>query len=118
MGAGTKSASAAGVAATNLRLTVRLSGCDRFETPSLGSDRAEFYLLEDNASTITILEEGASTKLAHLTRTHRVNLHWASEVVRSNSVHLGHQGTNDQAGDIFTKAFADPIKWSALCSLV
>ena len=117
-GAGTKSASAAGGAEVNPRLTGRLAGSDRFETPSLDSDPAELYLFEDNEWTITVIEKGASAKLAHLTRTHRVNLHWMSEVVRSNNVHLGHIGTDDQAGDIFTKAFTDLIKWAILCSLV
>ena len=33
-------------------------------------------------------------------------------------MHVGHIGTDDQAGDIFTKAFTDLIKWDTLCKLV
>ena len=117
-GAGTQPASAAGGAELVPRLTDRLSGSDLFETTSADSFPAELCLFEDNESTITVIEKGASAKLGHLTRTHRVNLHWMSEVVRSNNVHLGHIGTDDQAGDIFIKAFTDPIKWSVLCSFV
>ena len=116
-GAGNQPASAAGGAELVPRLTGRLSGSDLFETTSSGSVPAELYFFEDNESTITVIEKGASAKLGHLTRTHLVNLHWMSEVVRSNIVHLGHIGTDDQARDIFTKAFTDPVKWSVLCSL-
>ena len=94
-GAGNQPASAAGGAELVPRLTGRLSGSDLFETTSADSVPAELYLFEDNESTITVIEKGASAKLGHLTRTHRVNLHWMSEVVRSNSVHLGHIGTDD-----------------------
>ena len=45
-------------------------------------------------------------------------MHWLSEVCASQGVHVGHIGTDDQAGDIFTKAFTDPIKWDTLCKLV
>ena len=92
-------------------------GADLFETPSFGP-RATLHLFEDNESTIKVIEKGASQKLGHLSRTHRVNLHWMSEVVSGESVNIGHITTNDQAGDIFTKAFTDPLKWSTLCRLV
>ena len=97
----------------------RLKGADDLlDSPFRGQFSADLYVLEDNASTICVLEKGSSNKLAHLTRTHRVNLHWLSEVCASQGVHVGHIGTDDQAGDIFTKAFTDPIKWDTLCNLV
>ncbi len=45
-------------------------------------------------------------------------MHSLAEVVASQGVHVGHIGTDDQAGDIFTKAFTDPVKWDILCKLV
>jgi hypothetical protein len=42
----------------------------------LDSDPAEFYLVDDNESTITVIEKEASAKLANQTRTRRVNLRW------------------------------------------
>ena len=45
-------------------------------------------------------------------------MHWLSEVCASQGVHVGHIGTDDQAGDIFTKAFTDPLKWETLTKLV
>ena len=41
-----------------------------------------------------------------------------SGVVSGESVDIGHITTNDQARDIFTKAFTDPMKWNSLCKLV
>ena len=97
----------------------RLKGAaDLLDSPSPGQFLADLYVFEDNTSTISVLEKGSSQKLAHLTRTHRVNLHWLAEVVASQGVHVGHIGTDDQAGDIFTKAFTDPIKWDTLTKLV
>ena len=37
---------------------------------------------EDNQSTIVVLEKGYSPKLTHLSRTHRVNMHWLQEAFR------------------------------------
>ena len=97
----------------------RLKGADDLlDSPSPGQFSADLYVFEDNTSTICVLEKGSSNKLAHLTRTHRVNLHWLSEVCASQGVHVGHIGTDDQAGDIFTKAFTDPLKWETLTKLV
>ena len=98
--------------------SARLAGADALDSPSPGQFSAELYIFEDNTSTICVLEKGASNKLAHLTRTHRVNLHWLSEVCASQGIHVGHIGTDDQAGDIFTKAFTDPLKWDTLTKLV
>ena len=97
----------------------RLKGADDFlDSPSPGQFLADLFIFEDNTSTVSVLEKGYSQKLAHLTRTHRVNLHWLAEVCASQGIHVGHIGTDDQAGDIFTKAFTDPIKWDTLCKLV
>jgi hypothetical protein len=98
--------------------SARLAGADDLDSPSPGQFSAELYIFEDNTSTICVLEKGASNKLAHLTRSHRVNLHWLSEVCASQGIHVGHIGTDDQAGDIFTKAFTDPLKWDTLTKLV
>ena len=96
----------------------RLAGADASDSPNPGQFSAELYIFEDNTSTICVLEKGASNKLAHITRTHRVNLHWLSEVCASHGIHVGHIGSDDQAGDIFTKAFTDPLKWDTLTKLV
>ena len=98
--------------------SARLAGADALDSHEPGQFSAELYIFEDNTSTICVLEKGASNKLAHLTRTHRVNLHWLSEVCASQGIHVGHIGTDDQAGDIFTKAFTDPLKWDTLTKLV
>ena len=97
----------------------RLHGADDLMNPNSPSQfAAELYIFEDNMSTITVLEKGSSHKLAHMTRTHRVNFHWFAEVCSSQGIHVGHIPTDTQARDIFTEAFTDPVKWNVLCSLV
>ncbi len=88
------------------------------DIPIAGGYQVQLYLFEDNMSTITVLEKGASQKLAHLTRTHRVNLHWMAEVVKQQNVHIAYIKSEAQAADIFTKAFTNPMQWVNLCSLV
>ena len=65
-----------------------------------------------------MLEKGNSQKLAHISRTHRVNLHWISEVLKSEDVAMAYIKSADQAADIFTKAFLVPQVWKDLCALI
>ncbi len=37
------------------------------------------WAYEDHQSTIVVLEKGYSAKLTHVSRTHRVNMHWLRE---------------------------------------
>ena len=78
----------------------------------------KLYVFEDNQSTICVLEKGSSHKLAHATRTHRVNLHCLTEVLTSEDVILTYVASADQAADIFTKAFLVPQTWKGLCKLI
>ena len=59
---------------------------------------------EDNTSTIEILKKGYSSKLSHLSRTHRISLAWTAEQVADEFVNLLHCPTALQKGDLFTKA--------------
>jgi hypothetical protein len=57
----------------------------------------------DNTSTRR-LKKGYSSKLSHLSRTHRVSLTWTAEQVAEEFVNLLHCPTALQKGDLFTKA--------------
>ena len=78
----------------------------------------KIFVFEDNQSTITVLEKGQSKKLAHMTRTHRVNLKWLCEVLSSQDITLTYVATADQSADIFTKAFLVPQTWKHLCESI
>ena len=64
---------------------------------------------EDNTSTIEILRKGYSSKLSHLSRTHRISLAWTAEQVADEFVKLLHCPSAEQKGDLFTKAL-DRVK--------
>ena len=64
---------------------------------------------EDNTSTIEILRKGYSSKLAHLSRTHRISLAWTAEQVADEFVQLLYCPSAEQKGDLFTKAL-DRVK--------
>ena len=72
---------------------------------------------EDNQATILVVRKGYSSKLRHITRTHKVNLSCLSEVFRDDSTILEYICTDEQAADIFTKALP-PHKWSAALVLL
>ena len=76
---------------------------------SLLSRPVKRQILEDNMSTIEIVRKGFSSKLSHLSRTHKISLAWTAEQVAQDFVELLHCPTAEQKGDLFTKAL-DRIK--------
>jgi len=73
---------------------------------------------EDNQSTITVAEKGASKQLRHLRRTHRVNLAWISEVLSAPEIQILYVTSFMQSVDIFTKSATSPDRFRAMCMLV
>ena len=69
----------------------------------------DLEVLEDNMSTIEIVNKGYSSKLAHIPRAHRISLAWTAEAVSQPHVILKHCPSAEQKGDSFTKAL-DKIK--------
>ena len=69
------------------------------------------HVLEDNLSTIEIVNKGYSSRLAHLPRTHRISVAWTAEQVASSDVFLKHCPSAEQKGDSFAKAL-DKVKHS------
>ena len=89
------------------------------KAPTMEVEReVPLLIYEDNQATIQVLEKGTSKAVGHMQRTHRVNIHWLSEVVRMTYIHLFYLETLLQVADIFTKAFLDPVKWAHACSLI
>lgn len=81
-------------------------------------ETTNLMVYEDNQSTIAVFEKGHSPKLTHVTRTHRVNIHWIAEVLGNPKVTLTYIQSEFQAADIFTKAFTVPQVWDRLCKLI
>ena len=75
-------------------------------------------IYEDNRAAITVIQKGYSRSLAHIPRTHRVNVAWASEVIANPAVNMEFIPTKHQAADIFTKAFTDKSAWRGLLELI
>ena len=55
--------------------------------------------------------------MRHIGRTHGVSVAWMFERFQQDDYSLGYCDTADQAADIYTKAFSDPLKWKHACEL-
>ena len=60
-------------------------------------------LLEDYQATLRIITTGQHQALRHVLRTHRVNVHWVSQVCREQPIYLGACESHRMVGDMFTK---------------
>lgn len=66
--------------------------------------RAQCWIMEDNEACIAMLLKGRAPKLAHVTRTHRINLDWMYECIRQDpAICLRYINTKSQLADIMTK---------------
>ena len=74
--------------------------------------------VEDNQSTIRILESGKSPAFRHTDKTQRVNLAWLAEQFRRKHYQLVHAGTVRQSADICTKPFTNSDKWKNALKLI
>jgi len=88
---------------------------DLFET--IFQRKVELIILEDNSAVIIVLKKGYSSKLRHVSRTHKINLGSIKEVVDDEGIQIIHCPTNLQSADIFTKALP-PMKWDAALELL
>jgi len=70
----------------------------------------DLIINEDNQATIQVVERGYSSKLRHITRTHKVNLGSLCELLQEKGIKIQYVESAKQAADIFTKAL-EPIKW-------
>ena len=68
-------------------------------------------LLEDNESCACIIRTGKIKNIAHVGRTHGVDLAFLTERLKAKDFEIGICPTRLQAADIFTKPFTDIKKW-------
>ena len=67
-------------------------------------------VLKDNEATLKIIKKKCSSKLRHVTQTHKVNLAGTYDVFEDPFIDIEYVSTKEQVADIFTKALA-PQAW-------
>ena len=75
---------------------------DRLVKPASGRP-IRLKIFENNQAAITICEEGFSTKLCHISRTHGVNMTSIKDEIDKPECELLKTCTKEQAADIFKK---------------
>ena len=73
-------------------------------TVPLGDGRAQLLLIEDNEAVVKMTIKGRSPNMRHITRTHRVDLDWLFERLRTDlGILMKYVNTKKQVADILTK---------------
>ena len=93
-----------------------LPGLDLWHTVLPGKPCVMFF--EDNQAMIRVIETGKNPTMRYLHRTHRVSVAWLHEVSQGEYLRLIYGISARMAADIFTTAFADKVKWTAVCDLI
>ena len=74
---------------------------------------------EDNAALIRCVRTGRNPSMRDPQRTHRVTLMWLHERFQAGEgLKLVYTPTKLMAGDVFTIAFTEPLRWANACSLI
>ena len=72
----------------------------------LAGARTRLIMVEDNDAVIKMLKKGCAPAMAHVARTHRVNLDWILErSLKDPSVFARYIDTSSQLADILTKGY-------------
>ena len=74
--------------------------------------------LEDNQAMIAVMKTGRSPTMRAINRTHRICISWMHETCSKDLFMLRYVKSDEQAADIFTKAYTDFRKWDAVCELI
>ena len=83
-----------------------------------GKPSPTLVVYEDNQAAIAVAENGKSSTMRHVSKTHRVNLSWLSEIVNKSLCAVMYLPTHRQAADILTKGFTKPRLFATLRTLV
>ena len=76
------------------------------------------FVMEDNDAVIKMTIKGRSPTLRHVARTHRVDLDWLFERVRTDpSIFIKFVPTLKQLADILTKGSFTSMQWKNLLRL-
>ena len=84
--------------------------------PSRGIGKCVIF--EDNDAVIKQTVKGRSPNMRHVARTHRVDLDWLWERIRTDpGVYIRYVGTKEQIADMFTKGSFSADQWGNLLRL-
>ena len=73
---------------------------------------------DDKSRFLKMVLKCRAPTLKHVPRTHRINLDWLFERIRTDpGVFLRYVGTKEQIGDMFTKGAFTADQWWRLCRL-
>ena len=76
------------------------------------------FCFEDNDAVIKMTIRGRSQSMRHVARTHRVDLDWILERIRTDpGVQMRYIGTKAQIADLLTKGSFSAIQWDVLVHL-
>ena len=76
------------------------------------------FVMEDNDAIIKMTITGRSPTQRHVARTHRVDLDWLFERVRTDpAILIRYVGTSDQIADILTKGGFAEVVWKKLVDI-
>ena len=79
---------------------------------------ALLYVFEDNEAVIKMIMKGRSPTMRHVSRTHRVALHWLFDRINLDSkIQIKYIDTKNQIADIFTKGNFTRDEWNHLLNL-
>ena len=111
------------IAADTALRTLGLPGMDLWDKVMkklLNEKAMPVKFMEDNESTISIIESGKNHTMRHIQRTHDVSVKWLSETFKKlkKRLRLVNCDTNEQSADIFKKAFDDTEKLLKVCKLI
>ena len=80
--------------------------------------KTKLQFLEDNQTMITVCQTGKNQQMRHLGRTHGVQVASLHQCFKRPEIELLYITSNNQAADIFTKGFTDPVKWAEVMGLI
>ena len=87
-------------------------------TIPLSEGIGKLVIFEDNDAVIKMCIKGRSPAMRHVARTHRIDLDWLWERMRTDpGVFIKYVGTKEQIADMFTKGAFTAEAWKKLCRL-
>ena len=87
-------------------------------TLPLSEGIGRLVIFEDNDAVIKMCIKGRSPAMRHVARTHRIDLDWLWERMRTDpGIFIKYVGTKEQIADMFTKGAFTSEAWLRLCKL-
>ena len=96
---------------------------DKVRPPDSAAGPILVQCMEDNTSTIAIINTGKNPALRHVARTQKVDVGFLHEVFTeredlASRLKLNYCPTKEQKADVFTKAFTDGASWAHACEML